>query len=188
VNIRCHRYSHQPACDASTRKVPNAPQAARVARKPCHQLSRIRSRRTISLPSQKSLLVVGSMPRRPRPSCEIGRTPRGQLGGGSIVEYRIARISSQVFAMLLSPVLSTNPSIVQPVITAIACNTAAIAVAAAAELFQIACLLSPADICSTPTRAPYPLPMFVGTLMIAAYNQSAPDRNPAPIDNQMSAT
>jgi hypothetical protein len=49
------------------------PQAARVARKPVHQFSRIRLRRTTCLPSQKSLSVVGSIPNRAMPSCEIGR-------------------------------------------------------------------------------------------------------------------
>jgi hypothetical protein len=75
------------------------PQAARVARKPVHQFSRIRLRRTTCLPSQKSLSVVGSIPNRASPSCEIGRTSDGQVGGGSIMEYRFARISSQVFVM-----------------------------------------------------------------------------------------
>ena len=77
------------------------PQAARVARKPVHQFSRIRLRRTTCLPSQKSLSVVGSIPNRAMPSCEIGRTSDGQVGGGSIMEYRFARISSQVFVMRL---------------------------------------------------------------------------------------
>jgi hypothetical protein len=75
------------------------PQAARVARKPVHQFSRIRSRRTTCLPSQKSLSVVGSIPNRASPSCEIGLTPDGQVGGGSTIEYRNDRISSQVFVM-----------------------------------------------------------------------------------------
>jgi predicted CoA-binding protein len=83
-------------------------------------------------------------------------------------------------------IVQPTHSTVQPIITAIACNSAAIAVAAAAELFQIACFLNPAVISSTPTRAPYPLPMFVGTLMIAAQSQSAPDRNPMMIGGQLS--
>jgi hypothetical protein len=63
------------------------------------QLSRIRLRSTTSLPAQNSLLDAGTIPKRPRPSCEIGRTPNGQSGGGSVLENRIARRSSQVFAM-----------------------------------------------------------------------------------------
>src|SRR5262245_2679632 len=102
IGIRPQRVSHQSVCDASTRKVPNIPKAARVARKPCHQVRCTRLRRTTCLPSQKSPSVVGSIPRRARPSSEIGRTPDGQVGGGSIMEYRTARISSQVFVMLLS--------------------------------------------------------------------------------------
>ena len=81
---------------------PRRPQPAPGAHQPfayCCSSLLIDHCKTISLPSQKSLLVVGSIPIRAMPSCEIGRTPDGQFGGGSIVEYVNDRISSQVFVM-----------------------------------------------------------------------------------------